>query len=408
MGVLNQMDYSKHKSEIGELEKTNETVDTPKVYKRILNENDLKNRERDINAVLENYEENLRNLGVNDDTAIERFKETEREKMLKELESADLGNTSENIYYTPDFEKVAAAIKSNTYLEDLNKYDDKDLIEKHLSSIKGEKTDIEENPESNEKADDSDKSNLVSSEKYTDPDKDLFKLFDKDGLLKENMDETSTDDIDEPVRDEDFSEPTEDDMYGETGETIFDKLSSPELFEKNEKGSYTYLEDEHGKTAYGQLVLEKGERDLKAQREAGGEDRRETDDGGHSIGTRFNGSSGYENLTAQDRSLNRGAYKQMENKWANSLEKGEPVFVNIDAYSANKSDRPDAYMGYSITEHKNGKRELDAFSFQNLTKEEQEKMEEIINETDIPDEDDNPKDYDPKDYSNELDEEGED
>ena len=120
-----------------------------------------------------------------------------------------------------------------------------------------------------------------------------------------------------------------------------------------------------------------GVRNPEVQRSAGGEFREETDDGGHLIGTRFGGSPDLENIDAQNRNLNRGGYKSEENSWAASLEEGNKVFVNVDTYKSNGSDRPSAYMGYKIEEDTEGNRSWDAFSFTNVSRQEQKEWEEL-------------------------------
>jgi hypothetical protein len=65
------------------------------------------------------------------------------------------------------------------------------------------------------------------------------------------------------------------------------------------------------------------------------------------------------------------------------LEQSEKVFVNIDTYKTNGSDRPEAYMGYIIIEDTDGNRKVEAFSYQNQSNTEQEEWEDIVNETDI-------------------------
>ena len=84
---------------------------------------------------------------------------------------------------------------------------------------------------------------------------------------------------------------------------------------------YGYRTDEQGRVvqAYGELRLtDDPQRDGKAQREAGGNPPQPGDDGGHYIGTRFDGSPGAENLFAQNQVVNRSDYKRLENSWARS------------------------------------------------------------------------------------------
>ncbi len=149
--------------------------------------------------------------------------------------------------------------------------------------------------------------------------------------------------------------------YDQVKEELFDQ----DLFENNKAGEYTYMESENGKTASGYLKLEKGERDLEAQRTVGGDDRKKTDDGGHLIGTLFDGSGTEENLDAQDSNVNRSAYKKKETEWANAIKDGKKVYVHVETHKNEGSDRPTEYMGYAIIENKDGTRTLDPFVFKN-------------------------------------------
>ena len=160
--------------------------------------------------------------------------------------------------------------------------------------------------------------------------------------------------------------------------TPSDKMKDQNLFTANKKGQYEYTENEYGKKATGQLTLKAGERDLNAQRTVGGADRRPDDDGGHLIGTRFGGSGTEENLDAQNSNLNRSNYKRLEDQWAKDLEEGKKVYVNIETYKSNGSERPDAYMGYAITEWKDGSRQMETFSFENESTATQEEWNAIM------------------------------
>ncbi len=153
--------------------------------------------------------------------------------------------------------------------------------------------------------------------------------------------------------------------------SFIDDFNNPDLFKTNKAGQYGYAENEMGKSAYGSLkISDNPVRDSKAQINAGGQARRTrehewgSDDGGHFIGSRFGGSYGEENLTAQNSNLNRSQYKKLENKWADFLnaDKDNKVFVNIESAGI---DRPSAYMGYAIYENKNGERRWEAFCMDN-------------------------------------------
>lgn len=167
------------------------------------------------------------------------------------------------------------------------------------------------------------------------------------------------------------------------GPSFTEAFNDPDLFSEIQARDYSYEEGEYGKKTYGVLELaEDPIRDPLAQKTAGGEDRRMDDDGGHLIGARFGGSPEFDNLDAQNRNLNRGSYKSMENEWADSIQDGNNVFANIETYKDGNSDRPTAYMGYSITESPDGSRNWDAFSFTNESAETQEDWERIIEELD--------------------------
>lgn len=183
--------------------------------------------------------------------------------------------------------------------------------------------------------------------------------------------------------------------------SLHNDLTNPDLFIENEEGDYTYDENEHGKQSYGNLSDEIGERNLTAQREL--DSKLETDDAGHLIATRFSGSGDNENLEPMDRNLNRGSFKRRENSWADSLENGDKVFVNIESYHSENNDHPEAFMGYTITEHQDGTREWDAFSYQNESNSVQvAQNEEVYEQNDLMDEYANPIDYNPDDFEDEL------
>ena len=201
------------------------------------------------------------------------------------------------------------------------------------------------------------------------------------------------------------SEQGRDLSFQDQAPTMHDNLHDPNLFDKNAPGDYIYESRDSGKKAYGSLeVSAEGVRDAQAQRNAGGEDRKSDDDGGHLIGTRFNGAPDSRNLDAQNANLNRGSYNHREKSWQDSINNGDKVYVNVETPRSNGSERPDAYMGYSITEHPDGSREWDAFSYQNASKAEQESWNRDLDDFDSqhPEDYDNPMQevYDNQDYKN--------
>ena len=62
-------------------------MDRPKVLKRTITPEIRASRERDMETVLDNYRENLRDHGVTDEAAIERFVSEERSKMQKNMKA---------------------------------------------------------------------------------------------------------------------------------------------------------------------------------------------------------------------------------------------------------------------------------------------------------------------------------
>ena len=165
---------------------------------------------------------------------------------------------------------------------------------------------------------------------------------------------------------------------------MHEDLTNKFLFTEHAKGHYTYGESELGKSASGNLELKKGKRNPKAQIEVGGEDRLKDDDGGHLLATRFNGSSETENMDPQNKNINRGTYKKMENRWAESLENGDKVYVHVETFKSNDSERPDVYMGYTITEHPDKSRDWEAFSVQNESATVQEtRNQEVAQQNDL-------------------------
>ncbi|WP_217514343.1 RHS repeat-associated core domain-containing protein, partial [Vibrio metschnikovii] len=67
----------------------------------------------------------------------------------------------------------------------------------------------------------------------------------------------------------------------------------------------------------------------KLQQSVGGDQRLSDDDGGHLIGHRFMNDQGLKNLFPQNANLNRGAYKTMENEWADWIAEGCEVRVTV-------------------------------------------------------------------------------
>lgn len=82
-------------------------------------------------------------------------------------------------------------------------------------------------------------------------------------------------------------------------------------------------------------------RDNDAQRQAGGEDRRPNDQGGHIVGRDMNGDGGIGNLVAMDSKINQSDYKRMENDIKNALDEGKDVTTKTEMTYTDDSERPD-------------------------------------------------------------------
>lgn len=102
------------------------------------------------------------------------------------------------------------------------------------------------------------------------------------------------------------------------------------------------------------------ERDLNAQREVGGADRLEKDDGGHLIARIFGGASGSENLVAMRATINRSDYKSFENSCANDLKDGHNVSLEGKVEYTGDSERPNKI---SVEKNVDGKRTIEAIFY---------------------------------------------
>ncbi|WP_263058610.1 DNA/RNA non-specific endonuclease [Pectobacterium sp. F1-1] len=115
-------------------------------------------------------------------------------------------------------------------------------------------------------------------------------------------------------------------------------------------GNKTYHTDELSRTTNvsASLSLSKNDRNTYQQCKAG-KCGNTGDEGGHLIASIFNGPGEKLNLVPMDGNLNKGAWKQMENTWANALKDGKAVDVNIQPMYSGNNTRPDrVIVQYSI------------------------------------------------------------
>lgn len=115
-------------------------------------------------------------------------------------------------------------------------------------------------------------------------------------------------------------------------------------------GNKTYHTDELTRTTNvnASLSLSKNDRNTYQQCKTG-KCGSSGDEGGHLIASIFNGPGEKLNLVPIDGNLNKSAWKQMENTWANALKEGKTVDVNIQPIYSGNNTRPDRIIvQYSI------------------------------------------------------------
>ena len=115
-------------------------------------------------------------------------------------------------------------------------------------------------------------------------------------------------------------------------------------YERN--GSKYYLDDKSriSRCEASPQYTEDGIRSQKDQIEAGGDERRVDDDGGHIVGRMLGGAEGAENLVPMRRTINRGDYKKMENEIAREVKAGKEVALEVQMEYKDDSARPSAIV----------------------------------------------------------------
>ena len=123
---------------------------------------------------------------------------------------------------------------------------------------------------------------------------------------------------------------------------------------KFERNSYTYETDEKGrvKSAEGKLQTKDhvGRNEMPDSRDvvAHGE-MAYTDDRGHLIADRFNGSGELENLVPMEGKLNKGDYAKLEDTLAEAVKDGADVRLKVEPVYEGDAVRPTEFrVSYSI------------------------------------------------------------
>lgn len=130
-----------------------------------------------------------------------------------------------------------------------------------------------------------------------------------------------------------------------------DSLTPDNRFEKNR---YEYQTDEAGRvvSVEGKLQVKdhNGRYEMPDDRNvvAHGE-MKSSDDRGHFIADRFNGSGELENLVPMDRKLNQGDYAKLEDTLAEAVNDGADVRMKVEPVYDGDSNRPtEIRVSYSI------------------------------------------------------------
>lgn len=183
---------------------------------------------------------------------------------------------------------------------------------------------------------------------------DFFKKSEVNSMRNnvENNETSSNDETESEMQEPDISEKREPNSEYEIDGDIYETDDNGDTYKKNGKlmpnKEYTingnkYRTDERGNKISCDsepTYTEDGTRNIKEQKESGGDERQEEDDGGHIIAKILGGAEGEENLVPMRRTINRGDYKKMENEISKSLQEGKKVTVHIDLEYDEDSGRP--------------------------------------------------------------------
>lgn len=149
-------------------------------------------------------------------------------------------------------------------------------------------------------------------------------------------------------------------------------------------GEYTYSQTANGKSASG--IIANGstsERDLGAQKSAGGADRQAGDHGGHLIADRFGGRNDPTNLDAQNGNVNQKDMGNVEKNVANlAANPNNTVSMSVANFNS-VGERPDATMiNVGVQNNTTGEIDEQHISFQNSSHDLQQSWNDTANQTD--------------------------
>lgn len=149
-------------------------------------------------------------------------------------------------------------------------------------------------------------------------------------------------------------------------------------------GEYTYSHNHNGKSASG--IVANGstsDRDLVAQRSAGGVDRQPGDQGGHLIADRFGGRNDPSNLDAQAANVNQKDQANVERNIAElAADPNNTVSMSVANYNS-VGERPDATMiNVGVLNNTTGETDEKHISFQNASHDLQQSWIDTANQAD--------------------------
>lgn len=149
-------------------------------------------------------------------------------------------------------------------------------------------------------------------------------------------------------------------------------------------GEYTYSQNHNGKSASGVVVNgSTSDRDLVAQRSAGGTDRLPGDQGGHLIADRFGGRNAPSNLDAQAANVNQKDQANIERNIAElASDPNNTVSMSVANFNS-VGERPDATMiNVGVQNNTTGEIDEQHISFQNASHDLQQSWNDTANQAD--------------------------
>ncbi|MGA4508503.1 DNA/RNA non-specific endonuclease [Propionibacteriaceae bacterium G1746] len=111
------------------------------------------------------------------------------------------------------------------------------------------------------------------------------------------------------------------------------------------KPKYEYVTDDKGRIrgAYAENLKLKPQGQKRGSHNSKSKGKQAGDDAGHLIADQFDGSGGLDNIVSQARDLNQGAWRNMEEGWADALRAGKKVEVFTEVHYVGDAARPSGF-----------------------------------------------------------------